>query len=973
VYEQERLFDMSNDNQNPVNDASAPSIDVSGLEPADVFACQECGNSLSAAGARPLETTKCPSCGAAATVPAKFGHFLLLKRLGAGGMGTVYLAQDMTLGRKVAIKMMQKSLAEDATAFETFRNEAQSAAKLNHPHVAQVYSFGQKHGNPYLEMELVPGNSLDKFISDDITLDPAFVMRVGLEVAEGLRAAEGVGLFHGDIKPDNILFDANMHGKLVDFGIASLASQGNSNELWGTPYYIAPEKVQKKKNSARSDIYSLGATLYHAIAGEPPYEGDDAVSVIKARFAGPPKPLNEIRPEIEPEVMRIISRMMYNDLFMRYPNYGSLINDIKNYLSAIPAVRKQGPMKTQSLATRALGTGRLPSAGSTSGEFASANKTGKRFVIQKGAMEAQAAFSAAQPTRGGVRVVERAEPTLKPEDTERKTSGLKIAVFTVGVLVLLGILAAVGFVGRLVYKQQQTKKTTASQIQEASVVEGAVYGLLDEIGAAANRMAIRDGEMTNLLASLNAVFLRATDEPLMIPNLEPQPALDSDTDGAALVEEEKPVEEASTVEPPKDASPSDAAALPPLDPEFELLARIELKKVGVESPNREMLELMIKKLKKDSDKAAVVPESAPEPEPAREPTPEPELAPEPVAEVEPEPEAVDPIRVAAIRMQTSADQMVFEHARSIRKDLRRCQEIVNEAPEVFGEIKPDMTPVAIDAALTRRVAARERHQAHVAEMNRLVDAADGSLRAIKRAIVQIEQEAQKLIAERDRLAREQAQEERLAREAAVKAAQESQVENLINEETQRIEEVLQSKKELIDAFDYERVILEMNRMEGELTRPESKAVLKWTILRFERLISLRKFLVKDLQNNGILRRAYRNNDIRGVSEDGTQLLLSMRPATNISSLTVADWLQLITYQLERRARDRPIGLVEWGEQLFNAAIFCYVHGDGNEAAWVKARQLAALGLEKRTSLKLDAVKLLPILETDSSDEATEGF
>lgn len=316
---------------------------VPGTEPVPTMHCSGCRILIDTSAVKPFSRVKCPACGAENDVPAKFAHFLLLKRLGAGGMGTVFLAEDVSLGRKVAIKMMQKSLGEDPAALETFRNEAQSAAKLNHPHVAQIYSFGQHRGCPYLEMELVPGNKLDGMITAGIKLDPAFVMRVGLEIAEGLKAAEGVGLFHGDIKPDNILFDANMRAKLVDFGIASLASQGKSNELWGTPYYIAPEKVQKKKNSARSDIYSLGATLYHAVAGEPPYEGDDAVAVIKARFAGPPKPLEEIRPEIEPEVSRIIGRMMYNDLFMRYPNYGSLINDIKNYLAPIPAVRKQGP------------------------------------------------------------------------------------------------------------------------------------------------------------------------------------------------------------------------------------------------------------------------------------------------------------------------------------------------------------------------------------------------------------------------------------------------------------------------------------------------------------------------------------------------------------------------------------------------------------------------------------------------------
>ena len=184
----------------------------------------------------------------------------------------------------------------------------------------------------------------------------SFVIRVGMEIAEGLKAAEEGGLFHGDVKPENILFDENMNAKLVDFGLASRSTQGKSDELWGTPYYIAPEKVQQKKNSARSDIFSLGATLYHAIAGKPPFDGADAVEVIKARFKGPAKPLDQVRPGVEPEVARIVTRMMYSDLFQRYPNYNSLIGDMKKYLSGVPKLRKQGPKPAASL-TRKNATG----------------------------------------------------------------------------------------------------------------------------------------------------------------------------------------------------------------------------------------------------------------------------------------------------------------------------------------------------------------------------------------------------------------------------------------------------------------------------------------------------------------------------------------------------------------------------------------------------------------------------------------
>ena len=212
-----------------------------------------------------------------------------------------------------------------------------------------------------------------------------------------------MGLFHGDVKPDNILFDENMNAKLVDFGIASRASQGASGELWGTPFYIAPEKVQKKVNSARSDIYSLGATLYHAIAGKPPYDGEDAIAVVKARFAGPPPAIETLRPDIEPEAARILSRMMYNDLFMRYPNYTSLIGDLNKYLSGVSALRKQGPRTAAARTAAATGSFKPEGVAQTP---APGGK--KRFVIQKGQMEAAEARKEMQNASATVSVAQTA-------------------------------------------------------------------------------------------------------------------------------------------------------------------------------------------------------------------------------------------------------------------------------------------------------------------------------------------------------------------------------------------------------------------------------------------------------------------------------------------------------------------------------------------------------------------------------------
>lgn len=961
---------MSNENMNYDGNAEQKdSIDISGLDPVENIACSECKNPILTAGSKPFTTVKCSGCGAENLVPGKFGHFHLLKRLGAGGMGTVFLAQDITLGRKVAIKMMQKSLAQDAASFETFRNEAQSAARLNHPHVAQVYSFGQQNGCPYLEMELVPGNKMDGFIASGVQLDPAFVMRVGLEVAEGLKAAEGVGLFHGDIKPDNILFDANMHAKLVDFGIASLASQGKSNELWGTPYYIAPEKVQKKKNSARSDIYSLGATLYHAIACEPPYEGEDAVAVIKARFKGPPKPLEEIRPEIEPEVTRIIGRMMYNDLFMRYPNYGSLINDIKNYLASIPAIRKQGPLHTQSVSTRAFTTAALQTGEAGASEGGS--KPGKKFVIQKGSMEAQAAMSAVQSAKV-IRVPSHDDHAASPDSGGSSVNGAKVAFIAISVFVLLIVVGGLGWLGSIFYKSSRTAKIAASKAAEASTIEGKYYSLQDEITAALNRMSSRDAEMTNLVGSLGTLFMKATGENLVIPDFEPPPPVAPEIPPEAAVAPPADAAGAATnaVEQAPAVRPAVPEKLTPFDPKLEYEARKRLKADGMDNPSRDDIAVVIRIIQSEGGVEASQPAPAPEVAPA----PEPEAAPAPVPEPVAEPEAVvnadgGSNRGGINQLQTLSEKQIFVHAKIIRAGLRRCELLSYESPDVFSEVKQGMSPTQVNDALATRTAAYEKRLKYLEEMHVLISSADEALKSIKRGILQIEREAQKLILERDKLAAENAAAAAKARAEDEDRAKLAKAKAVADDEVARVRDVLTSKKELIDSFDYPRIVLEMQRMDKELTTPEAKEELKWILVRFNRLADLRKFLVDDLKKNGMIRRAYRNFDIKGVTADGLEIIVPMRNGITIKSLTVSDWLGLIKYLLESRPHDRPIGLLEWGDQLFNSAIFCYVHGGGNEAALSKAKILAVQALEKKTSLKMDAEKLIPILVKEA--EPTE--
>ena len=196
---------------------------------------------------------------------------------------------------------------------------------------------------PYIAMELVSGGSLDKEMeATPGAMDPVRVMKVGQQVADALALAAEQDLVHGDVKPENVLFDADGNAKLVDFGLAAM--QGDSSEIWGTPYYISPEKVRRQKIDYRADIYSLGGTLYHALTGVAPFEGEDATEVVKARFNGPPRKPSEVRADLPPDLDPLIMRMLEVEPSMRYPTYQSLLGDFKRFLS------KMGSGKTSKMA-----------------------------------------------------------------------------------------------------------------------------------------------------------------------------------------------------------------------------------------------------------------------------------------------------------------------------------------------------------------------------------------------------------------------------------------------------------------------------------------------------------------------------------------------------------------------------------------------------------------------------------------------
>ena len=314
----------------------------------DRIACGKCGKVINVSTRDPFSDVDCPHCGTRQKVPAVLGSFLLTEQMGAGGMGAVYRALDQSLGRFVAIKVMKQQLGADSELVDSFLREARAAAALNHPNIVQIYSCGQEKGQPYIVMELVGGGRLEQLMENGNKVDEVRLLQVALDVAEGLKAANGANLVHGDIKPANILFDRGGAAKVVDFGLAQFVNrQQEQGGVWGTPYYISPERARGGKADHRSDIYSLGATMFHALTGVPPFEGKTATDVVVARLKGPPPKIRELEPGLQPQTAAVIERMMAADAVLRYPTSASLLADLKAALTTAKEARSSGGHHTK--------------------------------------------------------------------------------------------------------------------------------------------------------------------------------------------------------------------------------------------------------------------------------------------------------------------------------------------------------------------------------------------------------------------------------------------------------------------------------------------------------------------------------------------------------------------------------------------------------------------------------------------------
>ena len=275
----------------------------------------------------PFESIPCTRCGHPVFMPMRLRQFELRSVVASGGMGTVYRAMDMSLQRMVAIKMLKREMAEDEEVLASFYREARASAALNHTNIIHIYTFDENEGAPYIAMELADHGSLDTWISRDTRVPELNVLDVGIKIASALDTALKHNLLHRDIKPGNILYNAEGEPKLVDFGLARDAEDesADSTVIWGTPYYVAPEKVRRERENFHSDMYSLGGTLYHAITGHVPFEAPTVEEVISAHVNTPLTPPNLVVPEITQSTSDALMIAMAKNPSERFATYDDFI------------------------------------------------------------------------------------------------------------------------------------------------------------------------------------------------------------------------------------------------------------------------------------------------------------------------------------------------------------------------------------------------------------------------------------------------------------------------------------------------------------------------------------------------------------------------------------------------------------------------------------------------------------------------
>jgi eukaryotic-like serine/threonine-protein kinase len=268
------------------------------------------------ATAAPSETESAPPAPPPSWIGKKLGHFKLLRLIGEGVMGRVIQALDVNLQRIVALKVLRKRIPgiDEQERVNQFLREARAAAQIEHPNVVRIHEINQVNGWWYIAMEMVDGDNLKSVIKATGSLPPQRVCPLIADAATALAVAHDLGILHRDVKPGNLMIHRNGRCKLTDFGLVRIEDPNDpfdfTNKSVGTPHFMAPEVIQRKKQTSAIDIYSLGATLYYALTGSPPFRGKTLKEVFKKHLEMPPPDVCEQVPECSASLAELIQRMM---------------------------------------------------------------------------------------------------------------------------------------------------------------------------------------------------------------------------------------------------------------------------------------------------------------------------------------------------------------------------------------------------------------------------------------------------------------------------------------------------------------------------------------------------------------------------------------------------------------------------------------------------------------------------------------